>query len=84
MDSSENQTEEQKKNVIKKQAKKEPNLTIEVKSDKQLLAIDSFNIKTATFKFYIIDVEILFSRTPFLKENTEEFSFVKPCHIIEH
>lgn len=34
-------------------------------------------------KFYFIDVEIMFSRTPFLTENTEEFSYVKPCHIIE-
>ena len=33
-------------------------------------------------KFYIIDAEILFSRTPFLKTNTEEFSYVKPCHTI--
>lgn len=36
-----------------------------------------------TIKFYIIDVEILFSRTPFLKENTEEFSYVKPFFILE-
>lgn len=28
-------------------------------------------------------MEILFSRTPFLKENTEEFSYVKPCRIVE-
>jgi hypothetical protein len=34
-------------------------------------------------KFYIIDAEILFSRTPFLKTNTEEFSYVKPCHKID-
>jgi hypothetical protein len=34
-------------------------------------------------KFYIIDAEILFSRTPFVKENTEEFSYVKPCFKIE-
>ena len=32
-------------------------------------------------RFYIIDAEILFSRTPFLKTNTEEFSYVKPCHV---
>lgn len=47
------------------------------------LSIETANIKSLTAKFYIIDVEILFSRTPFLKENTEEFSYVKPCHVIE-
>jgi hypothetical protein len=31
----------------------------------------------------VIDVEILFSRTPFIKGNTEEFSYVKPSEIIE-
>ena len=40
-------------------------------------------MKNFSVKFYIIDAEILFSRTPFLKENTEEFSYVKPCHVIE-
>ncbi len=33
-----------------------------------------------TVKYYIIDVEILFSRAPFLNESTEEFSYVKPIH----
>jgi hypothetical protein len=27
----------------------------------------------------MIDAEILFSRAPFLKNNSEEFSYVKPC-----
>lgn len=27
----------------------------------------------------MIDAEILFSRAPFLKNNAEEFSYVKPC-----
>ena len=68
--------------MIKKQAKKEPSLTVEVKNEKTAIEIESFNVKAVTVKFYIIDVEILFSRTPFLKENTEEFSFVKPCFVI--
>ncbi len=41
------------------------------------------NIKHVQVNFYIIDAEILFSRTPFLKTNTEEFSYVKPCYKIE-
>jgi hypothetical protein len=27
----------------------------------------------------MIDAEVLFSRAPFLKNNAEEFSYVKPC-----
>ena len=41
------------------------------------------NIKKVTLKYYIIDAEILFSRAPFMKENTEEFSYVKPFKVFE-
>ena len=50
--------------------------------EKQHISLESFNIRSVIMKFYIIDVEILFSRTPFLKENTEEFSYVKPCFVM--
>jgi hypothetical protein len=30
----------------------------------------------------MIDAEMLFSRAPFLKNNAEEFSYVKPCEQI--
>jgi hypothetical protein len=36
------------------------------------------NIKEITLNYYIIDAEILFSRQPFLKDNAEQFSYVKP------
>lgn len=53
-------------------------------ADPTLLQIEAVNIKgSVSVKFYIIDAEILFSRTPFLKTNTEEFSYVKPCHKID-
>lgn len=48
-----------------------------------MIEIESANIKKVSLKFYIIDAEILFSRTPFLKTNTEEFSYVKPCQVID-
>lgn len=73
--------EEQKKQKIKQSLSREPRLECEV-SDK-VLRIESANIKEVTVKFYIIDAEILFSRTPFVKENTEEFSYVKPCFMLE-
>jgi len=33
-------------------------------------------------KYYKIDAEILFSRAPFLKDNADEFSYVKPSHSV--
>lgn len=36
-------------------------------------------MRTIAIKYYMIDAEILFSRAPFLKDNAEEFSYVKPC-----
>ena len=53
-------------------------------TEPQVLKIEAANIQgVVSVKFYIIDAEILFSRTPFLKTNTEEFSYVKPCFKID-
>ena len=80
----ENLTEEQRKLKYKKSIKMEPRLTFEIsEKDQGVLELESANIKKVSIKFYIIDAEILFSRTPFLKTNTEEFSYVKPCHVID-
>jgi hypothetical protein len=77
-------TEEQKKQKYKQSIKKEPRLACELSSEIQgQLNLEVANIKQVSVKFYIIDAEILFSRTPFLKTNTEEFSYVKPCHTID-
>jgi hypothetical protein len=77
-------TEEQRKLKLKQSMKKEPRISFEIsETDRGTLEIDSANIKHISVKFYIIDAEILFSRTPFLKTNTEEFSYVKPCHVLE-
>ncbi len=77
-------TDEQKKLKIKKSIKIEQKLSFEIsETDNGVLEVESANIKNIAVKFYIIDAEILFSRTPFLKTNTEEFSYVKPCHVIE-
>ncbi|TNV74380.1 hypothetical protein FGO68_gene14226 [Halteria grandinella] len=77
----ESMTEEQKKQKYKQSIKKEPRLACEL--NEQKLEIEAANIKQVQVKFYIIDAEILFSRTPFLKTNTEEFSYVKPCHKLD-
>lgn len=79
----ENISDDTKKANYKKSIKKEPTLNAEVINNEFKVVIESTNIRNVTIKFYLIDVEILFSRTPFLKEKTEEFSYVKPCFIIE-
>ena len=49
-------------------------LSLEGKS----LVIDYQNLQDITIKYYIIDLEILFCRSPFLAQNTEDFSYVLP------
>ena len=46
------------------------------------LTLESTNIKQITVKYYKIDAEILFSRAPFLKDNADEFSYVKPSYSV--
>ena len=48
------------------------------------LKIDSVNLHTVSVQYYIINAELLFSRKPFLKDNTEGFSYVKPYHTLTH
>lgn len=76
-------TEEQKRQKIKQQINKEPRIECEVISEQAQISLEMANIKQVVIKFYVIDAEILFSRTPFVKEKTEEFSYVKPQHVIE-
>ena len=75
-------SEEAKKKNYSKIKNKEPILECKVENG-DVISVDSCNIKAVVLKFYIIDVEIMFSRTPFLKENTEEFSYIKPCHVLD-
>ena len=63
---------------MKSSQKREPNISnIEI-DEKGEITLEAVNIKEITCSYYIIDAEILFSRQPFLKENTEQFSYVKP------
>ena len=42
------------------------------------LSVTCQNIYKLTVKYYLIDAEILFSRSPFVKDQTEQFSYVMP------
>eukprot|EP00830_Metopus_es_P002375 TRINITY_DN1213_c0_g1_i6.p1 TRINITY_DN1213_c0_g1~~TRINITY_DN1213_c0_g1_i6.p1 ORF type:complete len:2229 (-),score=458.73 TRINITY_DN1213_c0_g1_i6:107-6793(-) len=68
--------EERKEIGKKKQIKTEPQLSITLEGKE--VVVDYNSLTEATVKYYVIDLEILFSRTPFLAQNTEDFSFVKP------
>lgn len=75
--------DEQKKRAnYKASVKKAPHLTFEVEEN-GTASIEALNIKSVVLKYYIIDTEVLFSRAPFLKDQTEEFSYVKPCLVQE-
>ena len=47
------------------------------------LSIDTVNLKSLTVKYYRINVESMFSRTPFLTNSAEGFSYVKPYCVHE-
>ena len=64
-----------------KQLRKELKLTqpsMSFSIDKTNLVIVHTNISKINIKFYLIDLEILFSRTLSLKSNSNDFSFVQP------
>jgi len=64
---------------MKQSKTKEPLLSNTLIDEQGALTLESCNIRKVTVKYYMIDAEILFSRAPFLKDNAEEFSYVKPC-----
>ena len=63
----------------KRKAKKnEPNINNFSFDSDGTLTLETINIKTITMKYYLIDAELLFSKSPFLTTNAEQFSYVAP------
>uniref|UniRef100_A0A6B2KWL3 Uncharacterized protein n=1 Tax=Arcella intermedia TaxID=1963864 RepID=A0A6B2KWL3_9EUKA len=54
----------------------EPELDFEVEGS--LILINYENVKECTAKFYKMDIELLFSSSPFVQQNLGNFSYVKP------
>ena len=71
-----NQNEEEIKLNLKISKELEPLLHAELKGNR--IQVDYENVESIEIKYYIIDPEILFSRTPFLAQDTEDFAFVMP------
>ena len=61
----------------KHKAETEEILSIE-KKDQDTININYKNISDITVKYYLIDIEILFSRSPFVKKTKIDFNLVKP------
>ena len=54
----------------------EPALDMQVEAGK--IRLDTRNLASCTLNFYPMDIELLFSRNPFLQDGTAQFSFIRP------
>lgn len=45
--------------------------------------LETANLREVQVKYYSINAELLFSRQPFLKDNTQEFTYVKAMHALK-
>jgi len=75
------EAEESKERNKRKTIMTEPQLSTELEGSN--IMVEYMNLDSIVMKCYIIDLEILFSRSPFLAKNTEDFSYVKPHYVNE-
>jgi hypothetical protein len=54
----------------------EPNFEFEIESGQIVLRYE--NVEAADINFYLMDLELLFSRNPFAEESSEQFSLIQP------
>ena len=47
-----------------------------------VLTVDTENIEEVKVKYYLVDVEILFSRYPFIFSKADQFSYVMPYRTV--
>ena len=76
-----NEDETKRKANLKKSINLEPTLHCELEGKK--IKAEYNNIDKFRVKYYVIDPEVMFSRMPFLNQNTEDFAYVKPMEIQE-
>ena len=68
-----------KKDNLKVSKNLEP--LIECRLDRKDIVIDYLNIDKLDVKYYVIDPELMFSKSPFISQNTDEFSYIKPLKV---
>lgn len=63
--------------------KKSKNLApiLECHLDKKNIVIDYANIDKIDIKYYVVDPELMFSKSPFISQNADEFSYIKALKI---
>jgi len=54
----------------------EPVLEMQVEAGR--IRLDTRNLTSCTLNFYPMDIELLFSRSPFLQEGAAQFSYIRP------
>jgi hypothetical protein len=54
----------------------EPVLDMQVEAGR--IRLDTRNLKACTLNFYPMDIELLFSRSPFLQDGAAQFSYIRP------
>lgn len=59
----------------------EPNLELTIHDTE--LSIDYQNVSAVTVNFYKVDIELLFSRQPFVQKQSGQFSVLMPNHVAE-
>lgn len=52
--------------------------SLDVDIDAKILRVSHRNVQVVTINYYPMDVELLFSRSPFVQDQTSRFSFVAP------
>jgi hypothetical protein len=52
--------------------------SVEMKVESKAVTLDYQNVKSARVNYYLMDVELLFSRNPFVKQVSGQFSFILP------
>lgn len=72
-------TQEERKREEKRKAIKSE-VTLHATLEGSDVKVETTNIEQVALKFYFVDLEVLFSRSPFLTStsNMREFSFVQP------
>ena len=71
---------EKRKDNKKKSQKREPNLNSVEVDAAGTLKLETVNIREVVVKYYNINAELMFTRAPFIKDNTEAFTYVMPFH----
>jgi hypothetical protein len=81
LDFDEKITEEEKESLKSEKHKGELEESLNIELKDQSININYRNVSTITIKYYLIDIEILFSRSPFVKKTKVDFGLVKPQKI---